>query len=481
MRIKDCLKGFNQGINKVIHPKETCRNVLGKIKGISPSILRKYFYCKKGSVLTERYGYFISKRSPTKIPICAVMGTKNYSKIYPPGKVSGKGHFKEQALASGLMEFVERYSCFKYLYTTKNILASFKDFKNNLFCLHDLNFNYMVDIKDKDRELLKTAKIRWHKAYTLDGKIVFLPMNLLFFIKGSIGMAAGNTYEEALLHGIYEVIEGHCVTVIEKNKLETPLIDLSTINSDIVEWLINEFRNINHQIFIKDFSLGIGLPIIGVVRYFNKNNVIITCGVASTPEEALIRALVENAQIDDNPEFYRKIPSIKHHLINTKTISFNDIPDRVENKNIKIELETVRGILNKQNMEIFFVEATDKMLNIPCVIVFIRGAQFSMGKSRGLNLEQRKNILEGLLQEHLETKNYIGLERIYKAAMSAGLDDVVSFYKGAMFYEEKKYPEALYFLSRVSGKKKTYFLMRKRYLINQIQSKLQKKEDKINV
>jgi ribosomal protein S12 methylthiotransferase accessory factor len=361
MKIKDCIKGYKQGISKVISPEQTCKVVLRKIQNVSPRILKGYFEVQR----------------PSKIPQYRVIGTDYFQQIVQTEGTNGKGHFKEQALASGLMELVERYSCYKYR-RNRNVfkISSFKDFKNNLFQLEDLYSN----LTDKScvkmlKDVLKTDKIRWSEGYSLNGRKVYLPIEIIVQImEVSNGMAAGNSLEEALLHAICEVIERHCLTLIELNKLKTPLIDLSTINSSVTSELIKKFQSLNYPIFIKDFSLGIGLPVMGVVRKIDKSNCIITAGVATTREEALIRALVENSQCEGKPN-NKKIYLAKHYFVNDKIISMKDILN-VDNKNMRLELENIEEILNKQNMKVFFIDTTDKILSIPSVMVYIAGAKY---------------------------------------------------------------------------------------------------------
>ncbi len=424
MKIKDCIKGFNQGISKVIPPEQTCKVVLRKIKNLNPSILNRYF----------------EVQNPNKIPQYRFIGTDYYQQIVQSQGTNGKGHSDEQALASGIMELVERYSCDKYL-RNRNVvrISSFKDFKNNLFQLDHLYSNFIDEsrvriLKDKE---LKFARIRWHEGRSLNGRKVYLPMSLIgYLLEGTNGMSAGNSLEEALLHAICEVIERHCLTLIEINKLETPLIDLSSVNSPIARQLLNKFRSFKKQIFIKDFSLGIGLPVIGVVRKIDKNNCVITAGVATTGEEALIRALTENSQAEGKGGPIRNCLA-KHHFVNNRVMSVKDIAD-IDNNNMRSELKNIEEILNKQNMKIFFLDATDKTLNIPSVIVYIAGAKYFDKKI------VHRNILMGLIEECLGTENYSDAERYLNKADKIDKKNrlLYFYYRGLILKRRSQYRKA---------------------------------------
>ncbi len=382
MELHNSLKSFNQGVGKVITPAATCRIVLKKLLAGTRPVMERYFRVQK----------------PTHIPQYRVVATEYCQQITRAQGTNGKGHFDEQALASGLMELAERYSCFKYL-RDKNIykIAAFKDFKNNPFKLEDFyaNFTNLPQIRIlKDKEFLN-ARMRWYKGYTLSGQKAYLPMYLLYFLlEGTNGMAAGNSLEEALLHGICEVIERHCLTRIESDKLATPLIDASTVKSPIARELIGRFEVLQQKVLIKDFSLGLGLPVIGVIAQINKTECFITAGVATSRDEALIRALTENSQCADKRwVFYQKINRAGHHFKNNKIVSMESIPN-LEDKNIKIELQRMQKILAKHKMRTFFLDVTDQSLKIPSVFVYIAKAKYFPEGIFG------RNILVGLVNEY---------------------------------------------------------------------------------
>ena len=423
MKINTCIKKFNEGIGKVVPPKKTVKIVLGKFKAMDKPILKRYCYGIKSSL--------------PKIPLYSIFGTEHYKEITGRDFVSGKGHIKEQALASGLMELVERYSCFKHL-KTKWFLATFNDFKNNAFSLEDFYSNCIDG--DRNKFMLRLGKkinawpIRWYKAYTMDGDKINLPMRLIYnLIEGSNGMASGNSLEEALLHGICEVVERHCETLIETQKLKTPTIELSTINSRIAQSLIKKLKIHNRKIIIKDCSLGFGIPVMGCIRELYKNKFLICFGAATTKEEAVIRALTENAQCENNVSVYKNYGAIKHFLANKMNISFKNIPNEIANKNILIELKNINKILNRNKMRVFFIDATDKVLDIHSVIVYIRGAKYSYKMIPGANFP---NALDALCKEFYVTKNYSALYCHLKK----------------MCYEDKDYSHAIRYLLKLLTK-----------------------------
>ncbi len=446
MIIRDSFKTFSQGIGKVISPKKTAKTVLKKLRLITPPIL----------------GGFYEVRRPSQIPQYRFIGTARFQQIVHGKGTNGKGHFREQAQASGSVEFAERYSCFRYLRDPKSQkIMSFSELKNNAFKTDDL-FADFIDPSEaailKNKEI-ESAKIRFIAGYTLSGKKVFIPMNLIgYLIEGTNGMAAGNSLEEALLHAICEVMERHCLSLIDVNRLTTPLIDQSTIKFPIVKSLLKKFQRLHQPVFIKDFSLGIGLPTIGAIRMINRTSCMITAGVATSREEALIRALTENSQCEDKSNFI-KIKSAKYYLANKKTVSINDISD-IDNDNIKLELDKIYKTLKKNAMEVFFVDSTDKVLKIPSVIVYISGAKYFV-KTIAF-----RNIITGLIEESLATENYRDARKHLRKATESDKKNqlVYLYYQGVINKRFSRYELAKKYFSK--SKSTTIRELRRSSLIN---------------
>jgi len=431
MKIKNCIKGYVQGINKVIPPKQTLKVVLRKIKNIDPPIL-------------ERFNEVLH---PSKIPQYRFIGTDYYQRVCQSEGTNGKGHFKEQALASGIMELVERYSCNKYIRNKKVMrLSTFNALTDNIFQLQEIYSNCINEtyVRTIDDNTLKKVKLSWHQGYTLDGKRVFLPMLLIaHLLEGTNGMASGNSLEEALLHGICEVIERHCLTLINLNKIVTPLIKISTINYPIAKELIGKFQSLKQEIYIKDFSLGIGLPVIGVVRNIDGRNCLITAGVATTSEEALIRALTENSQADGKIN-YVKISAAKHYFINDKVVAMEDIPT-IENKDLKSELDNIKRILNAQNMRAYFLNTTDKELDLPSVMVFIAGAKYFDASIA------YRNLWVAIIEMYIKNGDYGSAEKYLGKAIKCDKKNraYYVYIKGVLLKRTGRYREAMKYFRKV--------------------------------
>lgn len=111
----------------------------------------------------------------------------------------------------------------------------------------------------------------WAKAYSLNKKKhKMIPISMLKHFSGSNGLAAGNTLEEAIVQGINEIFERHVLIKVIKNRIEVPTIDKKSIKDKTVLQFLEFFEKLNVEVVIKDFSLGIDAPCIGVL-FINNN------------------------------------------------------------------------------------------------------------------------------------------------------------------------------------------------------------------
>ena len=357
------IKTFFDGVHKVRTPAETCRIVEQRLGGLQPRMMARY----------ERIDHV------TGVPHYRVHGTPAYRGLVGVPLASGKGHSNEQALASGLMELSERYSCYGLLRDAPgSIRSSLKRLDRDAYsfakfftCFAD----QPVDPRLSESELADT-EVTWFEGADLAGNPILIPARLIAWVlEGSNGMASGNTLEEALLHGILEVVERHCQTRVRGERLETPRIDPDTIDSDLARQLLERFAAVGEHVLIRDFSLGIGVPVIATARVLDDGTTQVTVGSATTREEALLRALCENVQTQGLMNCYAASES-EHFLSDgADPVPFASIAD-IDNLNLRLEIETVSGLLDARGMRVLYIDATRPDLDIPAVITYVEGALF---------------------------------------------------------------------------------------------------------
>ncbi|VBB06293.1 Hypothetical protein LUCI_1522 [Lucifera butyrica] len=135
-----------------------------------------------------------------------------------------------------------------------------------------------------------------------NNQISYIPVKMASKMYMSNGMCAGNTLEEAVVQGISEIMERFANQKIINERLCPP---------DIPGWFINKYSNIasmiaklkassNCEIILKDCSLGLNFPVVGVI-YINKDtqNYFVKFGAHPIFEIAAERTLTELLQGQD--------------------------------------------------------------------------------------------------------------------------------------------------------------------------------------
>ena len=143
--------------------------------------------------------------------------------------VNGKGTNKENALASAYAEFIERLqnlilfpNTWEYSYMISDAVKNvdFKIYPDNLkkYFRKKLSvYKKAKEMKGNYDELIFCPfySVKNQKAYSL-------PYNIIARIKGSNGMAAGNTFEEAAVQGLSEVCERYSLRKVFCEKIALP-------------------------------------------------------------------------------------------------------------------------------------------------------------------------------------------------------------------------------------------------------------------
>ncbi|MFA5319585.1 MAG: YcaO-like family protein [Candidatus Omnitrophota bacterium] len=427
MKLRDCYKNYAQGVGKAVTPEETCRIVFKRIRG--RDILDSIYPVKR----------------PGGIPQYRIEGGNEFKQIVTVPGTNGKGHTRILALASGMMELVERYSCYKYFRQAKGArAASFRDMRGMPYRLSDFPsfaFGFRGGIKMRD---IQDCRVRWFKAYTLGGGRLYFPFPLAgYLLQGTTGMASGNSLEEALLQAICEIVERHCLSKIQRARRLTPLVRVSSIGSRPAAALINKFRRLGHEVMIKDFSLGTGIPVVGVVRMLGKGRCFVTAGASADPCEALIRALTENSQ-SGIAEYSLPIAEAAHHFKGHAEVDFAQLPG-FSCRNIKTELTRLEGLLSRLGMRVFFHNTTDKELGIPAVVVMVTNTELleKIMPSPG-GFAAWKNIYHAVIQEQLDMRDYpAALKLIDKfSALDGENPEVYRCYKGIALKWMRQYASA---------------------------------------
>lgn len=238
------------------------------------------------------------------------IGLPIYTAIRPTaeeGAVSiygGKGITKSHSKASAIMEAFERYSAERQE-SDEAIIATVDEIDGNYIDPKSLNLPKELEKKD-----ISDLKIEWNLAKDIiSGDDYFIPTNAIYhpykypvslFKSNTNGLASGNVLEEAVLHGIFEVIERDAWSIFELTHKNYAQIDLDSIESEIINETIDKFESNGIKIKLMDFTADINIPTIAASAddTVTKDAGLLTLGIGThlDPEVAILRALTEVAQ-----------------------------------------------------------------------------------------------------------------------------------------------------------------------------------------
>lgn len=227
---------------------------------------------------------------------------------------AGKGATVEQARASAMMEGFERYSAEKQDIDQEKIsISAYNEIKNESV----LNPNDLLLPKSFENQNIEMQKLEWIEAEEIISECpILVPANAVFhpyipnreikpcamaMFKGNTnGLASGNVIEEAVLHGIFEVVERDAWSIFELTKRNKKQIDLDTIENETVSELVEKFTSQGIKIKLMDITADLKIPTIvaSADDTVLKDAALLTLGVGThlNPEIAAIRALSEVAQ-----------------------------------------------------------------------------------------------------------------------------------------------------------------------------------------
>lgn len=337
------------------------------------------------------------------------IGIPVYSAIRPDaaeGAVSiyaGKGATKPQAKASAMMESFERYS------------AELNDeHRQNFVC--DV-FEGSLDEYISPNSLIlpnllfdpETSEMEWVRSTNLkDDNVILVPANAVYhpyipentvkiFQSNTNGLASGNKLEEAVFHGMMEVVERDAWSIFESKRNQKPEISCENTENEIIKNILSMFKEAGINVRLVDLTADVKITTVAAVSddTILKDPALLTLGVGThlDPEIAVIRALTEVAQsratqIHGTREdtvravFMRKVGYQRMKRINShwfgeseRSIDLNELKND-SGRSFKEDIETSKKLLSKCGFEdILYVDLTRPEIEIPVVRVLIPGME----------------------------------------------------------------------------------------------------------
>ena len=312
---------------------------------------------------------------------------------------------REQALASAVMESLERYS------------AEQRDTDEVVYGTYEQACDVMMTIDPKDLILpipvldrYMSETIAWTEGWEMfRGCPVWVPACAVYypyypdgdyqlFRFHTNGIASGNTMEEAILHALFEDIERDAWSICEYRDATRRDIVVEDDGS-LPAQLISKFADQGIEIHLKDLTSDIGIPTIGAaaddVRTKDPEMLTIGVGTHLNPEIAAVRAITEvaqsrathkhgakiNAQLQKVTQDmgYERIKQVNRMWFgrSPRTVKLEDMEDR-STPYVLDDIEVVLGSLMEAGFQsVVAVDLTRPELNIPVVRMIVPGLEVS--------------------------------------------------------------------------------------------------------
>ena len=450
IRPQDCLKHYTLDQDKVCTPIETVTRFKDRLKEVNLDILQEVRRIDNGRLDIPVYFSLCGKDA------LAMIGNK---------KQMGKGCTPEQSQASACMELAERFSFFAFKKNEENFITdTYANLKNSGQPLLPLS-RLLLSVHDEKTEvatlerLIEDIPIQWTWATNLNsGEMLLVPFSWFYAINEFNGPSAGNTYEEAILQGICELVERHVCSLVNHYHLPTPAIDPDSVTDPMARELIAKFARNGIDLYLNDFTLNTGIPTVGALAidratFPASSEIVFTAGTTPDPEKALIRAITEVAQLagDFNSQANYvasglpkplSMDEVRYLTEAESTISIHEMP-QLSDPNMRVEIDRCLAALEKLGLEVLLVNTMHEKLKIPTIYTIIPGCHFrERSMINNVGLFAAKLVAERILEPQAQLRQ---LEK-----MQAELPDsyFLEYYLGKNMQAQGELAQAVAHLER---------------------------------
>ncbi len=342
-------------------------------------------------------------------------------------KSAGKGSTPIQSEASALCEALERY-CGAFHGDEIRCRKRYTDFadagKSEAIHPNDVQLFSDRQLDDADRvnagghpynvvppRLNPDTEIDWSPVWSLTcDRPRYLPTSLLYygkaagadrgitdFVADSNGCAAGNTLEEAILQGFFELVERDAFAVWWYNRLRMPEVDLTSFEDEYLTKAKDYYRSLNRDLWLLDVTGDLGIPaFVAISSRTDKKaeDIIYGAGAHIDPHIAALRAVCELNQFlnwvqgtdsggagyrVDDPQclWWWQNATLSEHsyllpAVNTpaRGKSSYTVP---ETDDIREDVERCRALVEARGMEFLVLDQTRPDIGMPVVRVIVPG------------------------------------------------------------------------------------------------------------
>ncbi len=376
MRLASCIKKYKDDTHRALPPEETLK--LAEAKLPAAGITRVADITN-----LDRIG----------IPVFSSirpMADKGAISVY-----NGKGATPTEAKVSAMMEGLERYS------------AEVRDRELKIDCFSHLDGALGPSELILPAGAEPNAMIPWISGWDImNDEDILVPANAVFhplpsdykrlFRTNTSGLASGNVIEEAIFHGLAEVIERDAWALVEATRKVCPII--SDVEDDPAKGLLDKFAAAEVDVYLRDITSDIGVPTCAAaaddVRLRDPTLLTTGMGTHTSAGVAVLRALTEVAQSrltqihgarEDTilADFRKQIGYDrtkrlnKHWFETTDTKNFADIQS-FESDDFLLDIKYMLKKLEEAGLDrVVVVDLTREEIGIPVVRVIVPGLEIA--------------------------------------------------------------------------------------------------------
>jgi thioglycine synthase len=376
MRLASCIKKYRDDTHRAVPPEETLRSAEAKLPAAGITRVAD-----------------ITDLDRIGIPVFSSirpMADRGAISVY-----NGKGATPTEARVSAMMEGLERYSA--EVRDRELAVSSFSHLDGAL----DPRDLILPESAEAD------AMIPWISGWDMmNDQEILVPANAVFhplpaeykrlFRTNTSGLASGNVIEEAIFHGLAEVIERDAWALAEAARHTGPLIE--DVKDDLARGLLEKFAAAGGDVYLRDITSDIGVATCAAaaddVRLRDPTLLTTGMGTHTSAKVAVLRALTEVAQSrltqihgarEDTTlaDFRKRIGYERTKKLNSHWFegsekrSFKDVPS-FESDDFLLDIKYMLGKLEEAGLhQAAVVDLTREEIGIPVVRIIVPGLEMS--------------------------------------------------------------------------------------------------------
>ncbi|KZN40618.1 YcaO-like family protein [Pseudoalteromonas luteoviolacea] len=311
----------------------------------------------------------------------------------------GKGVSKEQSLASALCETIER----KNAQFTNQISTTYctpSELDKRFYSFQELSpyskeqYSNFADQTHTDARRKQACSaylndhIHWQGVWSLTHKEqIYVPSVICFANTPyreekygkwqSNGCAAGNNLEEAIMQGLFELIERDAAAIWWYNRLQRPSFDLSRLDPKYFSPL-HQTLCVDHEYWVLDLTTDTSIPVMAAIgRHKVTAGWVFGFGCHLKPELAAQRALTELCQLipirDQNGAPFDFDAIEKEDFLIPNSNASAICPKLEPSGDLKLDILAVVEQLKSLGMETLALDYSQEPIPIKTAKVFVPG------------------------------------------------------------------------------------------------------------